>query len=156
MHLFSYGSNNTTQLKQRTGSFTLNPISGYIQDYVRIFAGDSKIRNGGIASIYPLPGKRVYGSLIYLTNQELKKLDKYENGYERVVMKINVSNKKTIDSYVYIRKNYMYDKPPSEEYLRAIRLNLDEIPRIHKKIMIRGIVIEDGKEIVKTFGSFPA
>ena len=156
MYLFSYGSNNTQQLAQRTASKNLVPIGGYIQDYVRIFAGYSIRREGGVASIYPARGKRVYGSLVVLTAKQLTILDKYEKGYDRVVMKVNVSPTETVDSWVYIRKDHMFDKPPSKEYLEAIRLNLNEVPRVHKnKIVIRGTVKNKaGEEELKTFGSW--
>ena len=156
MYLCSYGWNNTQQLEQRTASKNLEPRSGYIQEYVRIFAGYSIRREGGVASVHPAKGKKVYGSLVVLTKKKLAILDKYEKGYDRVVMKVNVSPTETVDSWVYVRKDHMFDKPPSKEYLEAIRLNLNEVPRNHKnKIMIRGIILnKKGEEELKTFGSW--
>lgn len=156
MYIFSYGSNNTKQLCERVGASNLIPLSGYILDYIRIFAGNSKYRNGGVASIFPSKGQKVFGSLVTLTNDQLVILDGFEVGYDRVVMKVH-SKIGIVDSYVYVRRDYKYDKPPSQEYLEAIRINLNEPERKHKeKILIRGVIVnENGEEEIKTFGSWP-
>ena len=76
-YLFSYGSNNITQLSTRIKRNILKSeiIPAYIEDYTRIFCFYSSKWNGSVASIYPDKHKLVFGSLIVLAENELRKLD---------------------------------------------------------------------------------
>jgi hypothetical protein len=71
-YLFSYGSNNITQLSTRIKRNILKSeiIPAYIENYTRIFCFYSSKWNGGVASIYPDKDKLVFGSLIMLNEKE--------------------------------------------------------------------------------------
>ena len=141
-YLFSYGSNSTKQLYRRVNpSNFLEPIPAYIDNYCRIFAGYSYLWKGGIASIHPCPGNRVYGSLVQLTDRELEKLDIYETGYKRVkIYVINQFTNNAVLAYVYIKSSTAFTHYPSEFYLKEILYQLHETTRNHtNSITIRGI-----------------
>jgi gamma-glutamylcyclotransferase len=144
--LFSYGSNNTTQLRERIKNkmHDFNLLPGYLPDHVRIFCGNSKKWHGGVASVYPANAKKVYGIIVEITSEGLKLLDVYEKGYERQLMTVYVDENTPIQAYVYVKLNVEFDQPPSPEYLTRIMKTLHEPKRCHKNvIIIRGVV--DGK-----------
>lgn len=144
LKIFSYGSNHMNQLKTRIEKESdIDFNSAYISNYTRIFAGYSKRWNGGVASIYPNKGDRVYGSVFYLTKDEIEKLDKFEGGYTRSI--INIMEKlngeyQASKAFVYIKIEIYYSHFPSEDYLLAILKMHNESDREEKKnISIRGI-----------------
>lgn len=160
---FGYGSNSSKQLAERTGSQCLEPLPAYLNNYTRIFAGYSKFREGGVASIHPFKGSRVYGCVYQLTQEELATLDRYEPGYTRAVKFVNVTlpsgHSRKIRCFTYIRDESVYSHPPSLSYMQAIRTMLDEAkPKTRGKVHIRGITTEgEGRKQIfklKTFGYF--
>ena len=146
IYLFSYGSNSIEQLKKRLSridNFVYYPA--YINNYTRIFAGNSKRWDGGIASIYPCDKSKVYGIAVEVTQTELEVLDLYEGGYNRSIMKgYNQKLKKEEDYYVYIKQNNKFYTFPSDEYLEAIDKMLNDrnsnIDTDQRRILIKGII----------------
>ena len=143
--MFAYGSNGLDQLRERVkhkGDF--EHIPAYIQDYTRIFAGFSQKWNGGVASIFPRRCKRVYGTLVKLTDVEMARLDKFEGGYSRVVMSVNKQTKPSepqmiYKSFVYVKNNNVYSDPPSKSYMAAIEKMLATTGGKTGKILINGV-----------------
>ncbi len=130
-YLFCYGSNSSEQIQQRLDlNDKLTSERAYIKDHIRIFAGKSERWNGGIASIYPKMDSEVYGILVKLTLEEIEKMDKFEGGYERKIMNVikQLENEleEIIESFVYVKKNQIFEYLPSNQYLFAIRKMLDE------------------------------
>ena len=79
--VFGYGSNKLEQIQERCQNKNIQSQGGYVQDYVRAFAGRSiKRENSAVATIVKDPGigKKVYGTVVYLTMAELKLLDGFE------------------------------------------------------------------------------
>jgi hypothetical protein len=160
---FSFGSNHSKQLSERTGSKCLEPLPAYLNNFTRIFAGYSKFREGGVASVYPIKGARVYGCVFQLTQAEMDILDQYEGGYTRSLKLVNVTlpngEIKKVRCFIYIRDDHIYTHGPSQSYMQAIRTMLDEAKPMKKgKIHIRGVVTEgEGRKKthkLKTFGYF--
>ena len=144
LKIFSYGSNNMNQLKIRIERQTdINFNSAYLDNYTRIFAGFSQRWKGGVASIYPSPNKRVYGSVFYLTMDEIEKLDKFEGGYSRMILKVKEKFKEVFQetqAFLYIKNNPYYSHMPSEDYLNAISRMLYESDQQYKNsIKIKGV-----------------
>jgi gamma-glutamylcyclotransferase (GGCT)/AIG2-like uncharacterized protein YtfP len=140
LYIFSYGSNSSKQLKERLGgSFKIQ--RAYLDNYVRIFAGYSKYRKGGVASIHRKQGERVYGSITEISEEQLETLDQFELGYTRKKKFITLEDTKTrIKCFVYIKDDTTFKALPSIDYLKAIRKMLDEGKRANKSnILIRVI-----------------
>jgi hypothetical protein len=130
---FSYGSNNLQQLAERVGrttSFQHEP--GVLKNHTRIFAGYSKRWDGGVASFHPRKGTHMNGVIVYMTEEELAKLDTYEGGYVRIRKRVYPSSNPDtyIYAYIYLKKNQVFSKMPSVAYLEAIHRNIqaDIIP----------------------------
>jgi gamma-glutamylcyclotransferase (GGCT)/AIG2-like uncharacterized protein YtfP len=154
LYLFSYGSNNSKQLAQRVkrqGGFKTWP--GYLENHVRIFADYTQRWKGGVASVHSLPGKRVYGNIVEITSGELAALDRFEEGYTRVIKKVYCqSTHSYLDCFVYVKNDHSFSHLPSEAYLRAISKMLLETERVNKsKILIRGITPRGAVKVYATW-----
>ena len=139
-YLFSYGSNSLNQLKKRVKNNKLKGQKAYIEGYSRIFAGKSNKWNGGVATIIESEKSSIVkGSIVYLTESELVKLDSFEgankninpfskinNLYRREYICANDENNNSINCITYIKNNTNWIKYPSNDYLEAIKNNLNE------------------------------
>lgn len=127
MFYFSYGSNNTQQLKIRLGIDNLEVRPGILRDYVRVFGGYSKRWGGGVSSIHPMKSMSVCGSIVRLEENDMKVLDTFEVGYTREKMNVfDVILGKEILCFVYVKSDLRFVAFPSMRYLHAIKLMLDE------------------------------
>ena len=107
---------------------------------MRIFSGHSNKWNGGTASIIDVnENYYVKGSIVELNDFDLNKLDKFEgankdpnpysrvnNIYRRKYVNVIDSNGNKIQSITYIKNNHNWMSYPSEEYLRAVKENIQE------------------------------
>ena len=127
-YLFSYGSNNITQLSERLNKkiYTTDLIPAYLDNYIRIFCFHSTKWNGSVASIYPKKNKLVFGTVIFLTEKELIKLDRYETNYKRKLIQVFDNNFNKITVHIYICNDTKFIKNPSKEYLNKIKKNIYE------------------------------
>ena len=150
-YLFSYGSNNISQLAERLNKkiLTTDIIPAYIQDYTRIFSFYSSKWNGSVASIYPNKHNIVFGSLIMLNEKELRKLDKFETNYTRKMVKVYDNYFNKINTHVYICNDTKFVKEHSVEYLDKIKKNLYESWKIKTKYIPIYIKTKNGIEIYK-------
>jgi len=139
--LFCYGSNSIKQLQERLNIKNIKYTSAFIDNYSRIFAGSSKKwQNGGIASIFPEIGSKVYGILVEIDNEKLKVLDTHEGGYYRDMMEVRRGVEK-VKAYVYIKRNNEFMEFPSINYLEAIDMMLnDRGIKEDRVILIKGVV----------------
>lgn len=139
-YLFCYGSNSLNQLKKRLNKKTLKSEKAYLPNYLRIFSGHSNKWNGGTASIIDAnENYYVKGSIVELNDFDLNRLDKFEgankdpnpysrinNIYRRKYVNVIDSNGNKIQSITYIKNNHNWMSYPSEEYLRAVKENIQE------------------------------
>lgn len=154
-YLFSYGSNSTLQLSERLSRTEWNVYPATLKNHVRIFAGYSKKWGGAVSSIHPLKNGKVNGMVFEITEAELKRLDKFEKGYSRRILKINIhgdNHIKTLDCHVYIKNNTSFECMPSKKYMYAIRIMLNERANINnvtrsQKIIVRSLG-DDGNIVV--------
>ena len=107
---FSYGSNNIEQLKKRVKNNNIVAYKAYLNDYQRIFSGYSKKWNSSVASLIYVPDEIVKGCVVYLSNQELKELDKYEGIKDNDPYNTDYSKnkyaRKNIQVYVFFENNF--------------------------------------------------
>lgn len=151
-YIFSYGSNSKKQLLERLGA-DVKPKSAYLENYVRIFAGESKRWNGGVASVHPKKGSKVYGAVSRLTEEQLSVLDTYEGGYTRRKKQIKINNDpanpETVKAWVYIKNDPTHIKMPSLAYMRAIRRTLDDTMNTERSDIIIRRVDECKKGVIQ-------
>jgi hypothetical protein len=162
-YLFCYGSNSLIQLKKRLNKKNFEVTKAYLPNYVRIFSGHSNKWNGGTASIIKASDNFIVkGTLIYLYESDLKKLDKFEgahkninpfsnkdNIYRRSYIKVKNSENQDISCITYIKNNHNWMYYPSDEYLEAIKINmskyweeLDDSKQLYiydKNLLLKGV-----------------
>lgn len=143
-YYFAYGSNNLEQLAYRVGRKSgFKHELGVMKDNALIFAGYSRLWDGGIASFQHVRGAELHGTVVELTAKEFEELDAYENGYKRVYRRIHVTGMpdSVIHAYVYLKENHAFCCMPSTRYMNAIYKNIRK-----KKIDIH-IVSSDNKTL---------
>jgi cation transport regulator ChaC len=127
--VFSYGSNSIFQLRGRVNNSILQSYPGYVDGYKRIFCGYSKRWKGGVASIIKKRYIRTYGIIVYLNEEELKILDGYEQNYSKIHLEcimLNNEELQKIECIAYQADNHEWINYPSQQYLVAIKIMLDE------------------------------
>jgi len=78
MRIFIYGDNlNPTQLKRRAPEHRFL-FNAYLPDHALNFPRFSSQWRGGLASVTPSSGERVWGIVIEVTEEDLKLLDAFE------------------------------------------------------------------------------
>ena len=138
--LFCYGSNNTEQVRQRVNNNKIISRPCTLPFYRRIFAGNVGGWKGGVASIVYINNEKIAcrGTYVLLTEEELKKMDKFEgitsnnpfdsnpykNVYRRQNVKIQIVNGKMLDAIAYVKNDQKWIAYPSEPYLNACYKNI--------------------------------
>jgi hypothetical protein len=138
--LFSYGSNSIYQLRARVENYSLQSYPAYVEGYKRIFCENSQQWKGAIATLYPKKYAITYGIIVYLTDEELNKLDEYEKHYtkQELCATFFLTNE-TIQCITYISNNNIWLCHPSNQYLTAIQVMLNE-HYINKYIIISSLI----------------
>jgi gamma-glutamylcyclotransferase (GGCT)/AIG2-like uncharacterized protein YtfP len=103
---FSYGTNMSKKRMQDRVRHAKMVQTGYIHDYKLEFNKKSAHRLGGIPSIVPHNGDKVYGVIWQIPILEIETLDKLEDliAYERIKMPVMGSDDTLYSCYVYQAK----------------------------------------------------
>ena len=121
MKYFAYGSLLSKKLmtERCTGSRPL--FVATLPNYKLVFVDWSRQWRGGVASIRPFRGEKVPGAIYEVSEQCLKKLDKYESSYNRLKVKVFNEDGEPIESITYIKSGRLEEAKPSQEYLSIIQ-----------------------------------
>ena len=121
MYYFAYAANlNKKQMQERCP--TSQPkFTAVLPNYKLIFAGWSRQWRGGTASIKPFRGERVRGAIYEVTEECLKRLDKYEAGYQRFKVSVFGEDNELIEAITYIKSGQLEETKPSPEYLAIVQ-----------------------------------
>ena len=161
--VFCYGSNGMEQLRARVdhkGPWEYRPV--VLKGYARIFSGYSGTWNGAVASIWPDPKRKVYGSIVKMTKTEIKKLDRYEGVgaagwyYQDTFTVHDAHTGEAYTAMGYVKEDMEMTAVPSVKYLHSIELNLKaaglKASQVGKALKIYGIPDTDLK--VKEIGKW--
>jgi gamma-glutamylcyclotransferase (GGCT)/AIG2-like uncharacterized protein YtfP len=134
--VFCYGSNNVEQMRERCENPSLTAARASLPDYARVFAGKSGKWKGAVASVIQMPKVAVYGSVVRLYESEIELLDEYEgvdstdptspDGVYRREWVAAVVDGKQEECIAYLKNDLTWICPPSEAYLRACKLNIEQ------------------------------
>lgn len=124
MYYFAYGSNlNRRQMSQRCPD-AQPKFTATLPDYKLVFAGWSRRRHGGVATIKPCKAEEVIGAIYEISERCLRSLDGYE-GYPTVYTRMDADvfteGDATIKAITYLMKEPAVEARPSREYLEVIR-----------------------------------
>ena len=124
MYYFAYASNlNKKQMMERCPDSKPKFVAT-LPNYKLVFAGWSRQWRGGVASIKPFRGERVRGAIYEISEQCLRRLDKYE-GYPDAYTHLNVTvfdeDNEPIQAVTFIKSGQSDDTQPSKDYLAVIQ-----------------------------------
>ncbi len=117
MYYFAYGANlNRKQMLERCPD-SKPKFMVTLPNYKLIFVGWSRKWRGGVATIKRFGGEKVLGGIYDVSEQCLRQLDRYEEGYDR--LKVTVFNEvdEPIEAITYIKSGQLEETQPSKEYL---------------------------------------
>ena len=124
VYYFTYGSNlSKKQMKERCpGSKPVSIVT--LNNYKLVFVGWSRQWRGGVASIKPFRGEKVLGAIYEISEEDLRRLDKYEgapDAYTRVKVAVTGDFGEQIEAITYVKAGRVEETQRSKEYLTAIQ-----------------------------------
>ena len=127
MRYFAYGSNlNKKQMQERCPDS--KPLfTAVLPNYKLIFVGWSRQWKGAVASIKASRGDRVRGAVSEISEQCLRKLDRFEGypqNYNRLKVIVFGEDDEAIEAVTYIKAGQIEEGQPSKEYLAVIQQGL--------------------------------
>ena len=139
--VFSFGSNGVAQLRSRVDNDSLSAVKAVLPDAMRCFGGYSERWSGAVATVVPMPGHVVRGSVAWLSTEELLKLDRFEATnkadpyssegcvYHRQDVSVLLGDEQApipIPATMYIKVDTTWHGPPSTAYKQACFANVSE------------------------------
>jgi gamma-glutamylcyclotransferase (GGCT)/AIG2-like uncharacterized protein YtfP len=113
VYYFAYASNlNQKQMRERCPD-SQPKFTAVLPNYRVVFTGWSRIKS--------LRGEKVRGAIYEVTEACLKRLDRYETGYERLNVIVFDDVNQPFPAVTYIRSGQQEESSPSKEYLAVIR-----------------------------------
>jgi gamma-glutamylcyclotransferase len=124
VYYFAYSSNlNQKQMRERC--LDSKPMfTAILPNYKLVFVGWSRQWRGGVASIKAFQGDRVRGAIYEVSEQCLRRLDRYESDYKRFKVTVLGEDREPIEAITYIKAGQLEETQPSKEYLAVIQQGL--------------------------------
>lgn len=124
MYYFAYALNlNQKRMKERCPDS--RPLFvATLPNYKLVFGGWSRKWRGGVASIKSFRGERVRGAIYEVSETCLKRLDRFEEGYNRLKITVFGEDSEPLEAITYIRAGQLEETKPSPEYLAVIQQGL--------------------------------
>jgi gamma-glutamylcyclotransferase (GGCT)/AIG2-like uncharacterized protein YtfP len=124
---FAYGSNMDKEQMKDRGVIVHTKYKAVLPDFAFAFNKYSKIDHSGKANIESKKGANVYGIVYEIDKSALESLDRYELGYERqqIYVQLMPKNEK-VRCLTYICKQGRLGLTPTQEYLAKIVKALKE------------------------------
>ena len=122
MYYFAYASNlNRKQMQERCPD-SKPKFPATLHHYQLAFAGWARQWRGSTATIRPIRGGKVLGAIYEVTEEYLRRLDKYEGSeYRRLNVTVNNEDGEPVEAITYIRSGQAETGKPSKEYLAVIQ-----------------------------------
>jgi gamma-glutamylcyclotransferase len=124
VNYFAYASNLSKKQMMERCPGNKPKFSAVLPNYKLIFTGWSRLWKGGVASIKPFRGEKVKGAVYELSENDFKKLDRFEDypsTYDHLNVMVWDEDSAQIEAVTYIKKVQFPEAKPSPEYLKAIQ-----------------------------------
>jgi gamma-glutamylcyclotransferase len=122
MYYFAYASNLSRRQMQERCPDSLPKFPATLHHYQLVFVGWSRKWRGATATIRPIRGGKVPGAIYEVSEECLRRLDKYEGGdYRRLNITVNNEDGEPVEAVTYIRSGQAEPAKPSQEYLAVIQ-----------------------------------
>jgi gamma-glutamylcyclotransferase len=121
MYYFAYASNlSQKQMKERCPDS--KPLfRATLPNYKLVFVDWSRQWRGGVASIRLFRGEKLLGAVYEVSEQCLRRLDKYESSYNRLKVTVFNEDGNPVEAITYIKSGQPKEAKPSPEYLSIIQ-----------------------------------
>jgi len=124
VYYFAYGSNlNKKQMMERCPD-SKPMFTATLPNYKLVFVGWFRQWRGGVVSIKPFRGDRVRGAIYEVSEQCLRRLDRYEADYSRFKVTVLGEDSEPIEAITYVKTGQLEETQPSKEYLTIIQQGL--------------------------------
>jgi len=124
VYYFAYASNlNQNQMRERCPDSQPKFIAT-LPNYKLVFVGWSRQWRGGVASIRPFRGEKVLGAIYEISEQCLRRLDRYEgypDNYNHLKVTVFNEDGESVEAVTYIKAGQAEETKPSAEYLSVIQ-----------------------------------
>jgi len=124
VYYFAYGSNlSKKQMKERCPD-SKSMFVATLPNYQLVFVGWARRWRGGVATIKPFRGEKVFGAIYELSERDLGRLDKYEgypDSYNRLNVVVFDEDGESVKAVTYIKAGRLEETQPSREYLSAMQ-----------------------------------
>ena len=122
MQYFAYGSNMDWQQMQRRCPSAKFVCVGRLQNYHFAIARHSRLRRCGTATIVAQRGSEVWGIVYEVSDDDLRALDAFEDGYRRETVSVTALNdgNAPLQALVYIAEREENVPLPNAAYKRHI------------------------------------
>lgn len=124
MYYFAYASNlNQKQMKERCPDS--KPLFvATLPNYKLVFCNWSRKWRGGVASIKSFRGDRVRGAIYEVSEACLRRLDRFEEGYNRYKVTVFNEDSEPLEVITYVIAGRLEEAKPSPEYLAVVQQGL--------------------------------
>ncbi|MCS7289934.1 MAG: gamma-glutamylcyclotransferase [Roseiflexus sp.] len=96
------------------------------QNVALVWDKRSKKDGSAKANIIRRPGSEVWGVVYQLSPNDLRRLDRYESGYERLNVKIFLQDGTLLEVVTYISERRQNDIMPTREYWQRVVRGAEE------------------------------
>jgi len=124
MYYFAYASNlNRKQMQERCPD-SQPRFTATLPNYKLVFLGWSREWRGGKASVRPFRGEKVLGAVYDISEQCLRRLDRYEGypaDYDKIKVTVFNEDGEAIQAVAYIKTGRSEETKPSPEYLAVVQ-----------------------------------
>jgi gamma-glutamylcyclotransferase len=92
-----------------------------LPNYKLVFTGWSRTYRGGLATIKPFRGEKVWGAIYELSEAGWRRLDRWETGYTRLNVTVFDEDNRAVPAVTYVKSGQLEETMPSREYGEIIR-----------------------------------
>ncbi len=121
MYYFAYASNLSKKQMAERCPDSKPRLVATLPNYKLVFVGWSREWRGGKASIKSFRGERVRGAIYEVNEECLRRLDKFEAGYNRLNVTVFDGDSEPVQAVTYIKSGQLENSTPSKEYLAVIQ-----------------------------------
>jgi gamma-glutamylcyclotransferase (GGCT)/AIG2-like uncharacterized protein YtfP len=129
MDYFAYASNLSKEQMKKRCPDAKPKFSALLPNYKLVFSGWSREWHGGKATIQPFKGSRVMGAVYEISEQDLRKLDRFED-YPGTYTHLNVTvfneDDVAVKAVTYVKTRQEPEGKPSPEYIAIIKQGMKD------------------------------
>jgi gamma-glutamylcyclotransferase len=129
MDYFAYASNLSRQQMLKRCPDAKPKFSAVLPNYKLIFTGWSREWHGAKATIQPFRGAKVAGAVYEISEQDLRKLDRFEdypNSYTHTHVTVFNEDDVAVKAVTFIKTRQEAEAKPSPEYIAIIKQGLKD------------------------------